>query len=391
MRYLAEHSLEHPRAHLKEYQIATEVLGRSPNFDPHSDSSVRVQMGRLRAKLAEYYSSEGLQDPILIDIPKRRYTVSFQARQVSAPSAIQLVTVPVPSPAESVSASPWRGKPALVAIVASLVATAMILLVAFRHPHVVASVLAKRKAPQQPPTALEILWAPFVHGSSEPFVVFRNSIFVGDSATGMRRFDPARDNPKQEVQHYTGIGEVMGMLALDQLFEKFGGRFRVKRGSLFTVDDARDSTLIFVGSPATSLGLSEIPSTREFTFRQLSDGSHRNRVAIVDKHPPSNAKALYAGNSRAHSGEVEYALIGLERGLDPSHWTLFLEGTSTVATEAAVDYVCNEISVSDLLQRLHVKGTADLKPFEGLIKVEVANDVPLESQLLEVRPADNQN
>ena len=30
-----------------EYQIATEVFGRPPDFDPHLDSAIRVQLGRL--------------------------------------------------------------------------------------------------------------------------------------------------------------------------------------------------------------------------------------------------------------------------------------------------------------------------------------------------------
>ena len=64
LRYLAEHALDHPGTPLKEYQIATEVFGRSPNFDPQSDSTIRVQAGRLRLKLAEYYASEGADEPI---------------------------------------------------------------------------------------------------------------------------------------------------------------------------------------------------------------------------------------------------------------------------------------------------------------------------------------
>ena len=42
LRYLAEHSLDHPGIALKEYQIATEVLGRPAGFDLQSDSTVRV-------------------------------------------------------------------------------------------------------------------------------------------------------------------------------------------------------------------------------------------------------------------------------------------------------------------------------------------------------------
>src|SRR5579863_877356 len=80
LRYLAEHSLDHPGVALKEYQIATEVLGRSPGFDPQSDSTVRVQAGRLRVKLAEYYAHEGPDDLIVVEIPKGSYALTFHLR-----------------------------------------------------------------------------------------------------------------------------------------------------------------------------------------------------------------------------------------------------------------------------------------------------------------------
>src|SRR6476661_10726644 len=84
LRYLAEHALDHPGSSLKEYQIATEVFGRPPNFDPQSDSTIRVQAGRLRLKIAEYYASEGADDSIQVEIPKGTYVVSFNRREPNA-------------------------------------------------------------------------------------------------------------------------------------------------------------------------------------------------------------------------------------------------------------------------------------------------------------------
>src|SRR5437879_3431245 len=78
LRYLASHSLEHPGASPKEYQIATEVFGRQQGFDPHVDSTVRVQAGRLRTKLAEYYASEGADDPIMVDRKSTRLNSSHR-------------------------------------------------------------------------------------------------------------------------------------------------------------------------------------------------------------------------------------------------------------------------------------------------------------------------
>src|ERR1700689_2558413 len=65
LRCLAERSLDHRGVPVKEYQIATEVLGRPAGFDPQNDSTVRVQAGRLRVKLSEYYAHEGVDDPIV--------------------------------------------------------------------------------------------------------------------------------------------------------------------------------------------------------------------------------------------------------------------------------------------------------------------------------------
>ena len=80
LRYLAAHSLEHPGASPKEYQIATEVFGRQQDFDPHVDSMVRVQAGRLRTKLAEYYASEGAEDSVVVELPKGTYGLTFHPR-----------------------------------------------------------------------------------------------------------------------------------------------------------------------------------------------------------------------------------------------------------------------------------------------------------------------
>src|SRR5258708_30426902 len=80
LRYLANHSLHHPGTSPKEYQIATQVFAPPKDFNPHLDSMVRVQAGRLRSKLAEYYASEGAEDQILVEMPRGTYALTFHNR-----------------------------------------------------------------------------------------------------------------------------------------------------------------------------------------------------------------------------------------------------------------------------------------------------------------------
>ncbi len=60
--------------------LTTEVFGRSDDFDPQLDSMVRVQAGRLRAKLAEYYNVNGADDAIVVELPKGTYVLAFHHR-----------------------------------------------------------------------------------------------------------------------------------------------------------------------------------------------------------------------------------------------------------------------------------------------------------------------
>ncbi len=48
---------------LDEYSIAVSALGRRADFDPRTDSAVRLNMARIRGKLKEYYDSEGQNNP----------------------------------------------------------------------------------------------------------------------------------------------------------------------------------------------------------------------------------------------------------------------------------------------------------------------------------------
>jgi TolB-like protein len=50
-----------------------EVFGRRPDYDPKLDSTVRTEAVRLRARLNKYYSTEGRQDPLVIELPKGGY------------------------------------------------------------------------------------------------------------------------------------------------------------------------------------------------------------------------------------------------------------------------------------------------------------------------------
>jgi tetratricopeptide (TPR) repeat protein len=94
LRFVVEKTLAGASGEIKEIVIATEVYGRSSDYDPRTDSIVRVEAGRLRAKLRSYYEQEGLPDPIRITIPKGTYVPVFEPNSGPEPAPVEDVEPP---------------------------------------------------------------------------------------------------------------------------------------------------------------------------------------------------------------------------------------------------------------------------------------------------------
>jgi len=382
LRYLAEHSLDHPGVALKEYQIATEVLGRPVGFDPQSDSTVRVQAGRLRVKLAEYYTQEGVDDPILVELPKGSYALSFHLRpnKTALPALASPITIGLRA-ADAVPLRWSRSSRYTVAVLSMLLLVAVLFAVVQSMERTKVQTSAKDSIPP----SIRTFWNRFVVSPQAPWVIFSNGSFVGRPETGMRYFNPATDSRSFILDHYTGVGEVLAIHQLDRTFSLFERSVDVKRGALFTLDDAKNNDLIFVGSPSENLTLLDIPGTREFVFRRMDSGPRKGDLAVINVHPQSGEENIFLATPANQPTVEDYAVIALLPGLDSSRSILILAGNSTFGTQAAVEYVCREDSLKQLLQRLKVSKPENLKPFEALIHIKIAHGVPVTSDLVAVR------
>ncbi|HLX82869.1 MAG TPA: helix-turn-helix domain-containing protein [Terriglobales bacterium] len=382
LQYLAKQSLYHPDAPLKEYQIATEVYGRPADFDPQSDSTIRVQAGRLRLKLAEYYAGEGAADPILVKIPKGNYHLTFEPRVVNfQPQVVPPRESPLPVTVESVHLR-WRVLLILLAsaLVLSLVALGTLL---WKRKASESALAAPSNAVQTGPLAS--FWRPFTAGVEEPWVIFSNAAFVGRPETGMRYYNSLQDSKSTVYDHYTGVGEVLAIHALDDAFGALGRRILVKRGSLFTLDDVKDHNLIFVGSPSENLSLLDIAGTREFVFQRVASGPRQGDLSIVSKHPKDGEASTYLASPSGAALTEDYSVVGLVPGIESGRYVMILAGTTTFGTQGAVEFVCRQDSIEKLLREIPDSGAGSIKPFEALVRVKIARGVPVDTELVAVR------
>jgi hypothetical protein len=382
LRYLAQKEFENPGVHVKEYQIATEVFGRPADFDPQSESTIRVQAARLRGKLGDYYAAAGLKDPVIVELPRGSYSLQFRHRAPANGKPVRETAGESPDPRIAHNA------PGALLIATTLLSVLVMILAVS-----LAIVAHEKKTAQavQPSKldpsarAFDIFWQPFLKGPETPLVIFSNGAFVGRPETGMRYFDPQRDSKSQIRDHYTGVGEVLAIHDLDQVFDELHQGIRVKRGSLFSLDDAKNNDLIFVGSPSENLTLSELPSMREFVFQRLSEGPRKGDLAIVNVHPRADEPKSFLASPSGTPIAEDYAVVALMPGLNPARSLMVLAGTTTFGTEAAVEFVCRRSSVETILGQLSASSPGDLRPFEAVVRVKIALGVPVGMELAAVR------
>ncbi len=86
-RFLARRLLEGTNEPVKEYVLGVEALGRPADFDPKTDSIVRVEIHKLRRTLESYYESgPGRDEALLIRLPKGAYNLEVVWRGAEPPA-----------------------------------------------------------------------------------------------------------------------------------------------------------------------------------------------------------------------------------------------------------------------------------------------------------------
>jgi Tfp pilus assembly protein PilF len=122
LRYVVEETLAGRGGLIKEYSLGAEVFSRGDDFDPRIDPIVRVQARNLRARMAKYYEGPGVNDAVLIDLPKRTYVPVFSAKAapvpvpevVETPAPIETLPEPVAEPIAVAAAHEPAPAPAAV-------------------------------------------------------------------------------------------------------------------------------------------------------------------------------------------------------------------------------------------------------------------------------------
>ena len=388
--FLADKFLSGDAEQLKEYSIGIDALGKPSSYDPRSDSTVRVQVGRLRQKLAEYYGVEGATDAFLMEIPKG------QLRLMCRP----MPSLPVSeasnfSPIKSVSGRTpdWRRRTAVLAVLAS---AALILATAFGF-------LLWRDAREQvrpgskPPSEVDKLWAPFLASDRPLKISFESPMFIGyDSRrlfrdTDVNQWNDAVKSPEiaavgkalktsqiQQLYHYAPFQEVNSAFLLGKLLSARKQAYLV-RSSQLSWEQMADTNWVFLGSPPFfGEMLAGIPVERQFVVEGKGVRNVHPQAGEPSFFPDSHTRGTYSPLGFSEDGEV-YALVTNAPGPAPNSDIRIFESNITSARLGAVQWFTDNALASVITKKLAgVSGTLP-QYYQVLLRVKYKDAVPVES------------
>jgi hypothetical protein len=400
---------------INEQRIGVEVFGRAPNYDPAVDGIVRSHATRLRHRLELYFSGEGLQEPLRIEIPRGGYVPRFYAAQREMPivseapvpveKTVDLPVLELAIPALA-STSPVRGgwfrhkwiKPFL----AGFSLAAVVVVVAY---HLRQDAAAAAAYPGIRQTEIERkFWNTLFPANGRTIIVPGDSglvlyetltgheVTLADYIGGVYR-DPyrAKTDPAVAAQplalnvasrRYTSIVDLDLAAQLSRLPEWSPQRAATIFARDLRASDADGSNLIILGSQEANPWVSLAEPSMNFVLTSDKKWGFR----FLNRHPASGELENYVPQepsggigAPAVYGDVAYLPNPSGKGM-----VLVLSGLWMSGTQSAGDFVLNGSLFSAWLRSI-ASPDGTIPPFELLIATSSLDSSATNSSIIAKR------
>ena len=378
--YLAEKSLSGTADGLKEYTVGLDVFSKPSSYDPRQESVVRMHMARLRQKLTEYYRTEGIEDPIVVDVPKGGFTMTFESRQAPSTPPPEHVQPPVPIYRREV----WLGVALLVAIACASYFGIRLWRIERDRPESAATWTSD----------LQQLWTPILSSKRPLMVVLATPLFVRVPGLGFVRDSSSNDSSDlsksksfsslRDAFHlgtvapsygFTEVGTANGAFLLGQFLAQRKPNVLLTRTDLVSLPDVAMADVVFLGQAAGNREIQAIPIDQQFA---LEAGGIRNlspqpgEPAFVSDRSPHDPREL----------EESYALISHVPGLYGNGEILYLSANQIPGVTAAVKAFTDPALARTLVSKIKTASGDVPHYYQVVLKVRSMDDMPVEISYL---------
>jgi len=381
LRFLVDKAVAGEADQLKEYSIGVDAFGKPASYDPRHDAIVRLQVGRLRQKLAEYYRTEGKDDPVVFELPKGHFKLKWEMRTVPAEGRVEEHAL---KPDQSDPARRWRA--AVIALSLVLLATVVWGLYAG------VALWRARSSPNQAQWTpeLEQLWRPFLMSKRPLVVALADPLFIELKGTdiffrkiSIRRPEDAAGsaelsvlrrflgNPDiQSAYSYTPTGELMSSFLLAKLLGVRRQDIRLARSSQLPLQEMADNNVILIGP--------EVVIDQKLPGIQLQPELVQTPEGIRNLHPRAGEPAFFAdrrSGSAPNDGEA-YALISQATGPLGNAVIRSFSSSRTWGREGAAQAFTDSALARNLAAKLKTASGEIPGYYQVVIRVKFTDGVP---------------
>lgn len=385
LRFLADKLHSGEADQLKEYSVGIDALGKPATYDPRRDSTVRIQIGRLRQKLADYYRTEGKNDTMIVELPKGRFKLTCEPRPAAEGARPRL------EPGGEVRPLKGTLNPAVaVAVTLSVVA---VLWGAYTSLQ-----LARL---QQETQIFHSTWTPELDQLWKPFLVTRKPLLVSVADPPFVEFDGHGSYRDMQLNrwedflkspdvkaiqktfhgagisqslYYAPIGEINASFLIGRLLGPRVPGLSLLRTSELSMQQLADNNVLYIGAAVFFADrLAGLPAALDLSSV---------RGGIKNDAPRPGEQAFYADQSEAaltaEKGEV-YALISHVPGPGGASQFTAFNGNRAPARLAAVQSFTDQEFARSLVLKMRKPSGELPRYYQVLLKVKYKDGVPIET------------
>jgi hypothetical protein len=360
---------------LNEYRIATEALGKGPDFDPKVDATVRVQISRLRQKLKEHGETAGAGRPRLV-LPHGSYQMRVEEAAAPAEKAVPEPLPPAEEPrAHDRSQAAW--------ILAGLLLVACVFLGWRNHQ------LAKQASVAGPlprfwaelfrngkPTSVVLPTPVFFEWTDSPLKVRDTRINDFERAAGSDMLRPLIEKfgPPKLMQNYTVVSDTFAAVKLAQYLQARGITVSFSGTSDFSFDQFGDRNVILIGLASSSLHIRQLMDRLNFHSKP------ENASTVFNRAPAAGEAAEYRMVLQSESRRSVPGIVAMLPG--PASNTRVLMVASW-ASSAVVSFLTSDPSLDQLDAAWNQVGSPPF--FEALLQSDIEGNAVLKAGITGMR------
>ena len=365
LRYVCEVALSSNKTAIHEQDIGRVVYRRPEDYTTAEDNIVRVEARSLRKKLEEYYRTEGMDDPIVIGIPKGAYVPQFRRREQ-------------PPPAPRSPALGWRYQMGL-GIIVLLAGVSLFLAVQNRALRSEADSLSGRISAEPPWNVLfderhvTLIALPDSNFVLAQDLISRRLTLADYLAPGFSARKIAADNGLQPAT-------IPDSIALRQLTSLAGAQIACRIMQVPGVSNrnvsivsarnlqARDfkgRNVILIGSIRSNPWVELFESKLNFRFEY--DFSLR-RAMVRNTSPRAGEREVYAAGGADGKASDIYSVAAVVPNPTRDGHVMMLSGTEMEGTESVAEFLLNPRLVSKMIADLKLWKDNRLQSFEILFE-----------------------